>query len=75
MPSEPMTIAVIAAIPPTVAAVAALFVAIKGLQKGEQIHAQTNSRLTAMQENVSRLERLLGVADEKAAQLERDAED
>jgi hypothetical protein len=66
--SEPIIVAILAAIPPTLVAMASLIVASKGLAKSEVIHQQTNSRLTEMQDNVARLERLLGQRDEQIAQ-------
>lgn len=64
--TEPLTIAYIAAVPPTLVAGASVFVGLRNSKKADSIHVLVNSNLTAVKadlalalERVAKLEQLL----------------
>lgn len=61
--TEPVQIAVIAAMPPTIVAGGALIVAIKSKAAIREVHLSVNSRLTQLLEAVSKASHAEGVVE------------
>jgi hypothetical protein len=71
--SEPLILALVTSVPPTLAALATLVVALRGEKKIEKVHKATNSltdRLLAATRIASHAE---GVESERARQADREA--
>lgn len=59
---HPVTIAVLAAIPPTLAAIVALIIGLRNGKKVSEVHVLVNSQMTAALERVQALEEKLGLS-------------
>ena len=64
--SDPVLLAIIASVPPTLASIAALVVSLRNGRKVEEVHKATNSMKDALVAAAKLEGHAQGVADEKA---------
>lgn len=69
--TDPVLIALIAAVPPTLASVAALIVSIVTMRKTEKVHIATNSMKDALVAAALKEGHAAGVKDEKNAEAKK----
>lgn len=72
MMSDPLMIALVVSIPPTIASIAALVSSIKNRRKLDNLHGDINSRLTELVEHAKAAAHALGHAEGMKA--ERDSQ-
>lgn len=66
--TDAIIIAILASLPPTILALAALLASLRGLKKVEAVHKATNSMHDALVALTDKEAHARGVADEKARQ-------